>query len=121
MRRYVTTLITAMMLSLTFIGSGDAAGKPKPKQTGNPNVVSAEKVMKNLRHLANVYEEGNHLVVEFKEYLFPYDINKRLNFVRTVADSDCVLKGEPRHIYFYNPGGKQMAEASPSSGIRLTE
>jgi predicted SnoaL-like aldol condensation-catalyzing enzyme len=79
----------------------------------------AQKVMKNVRQLANVYEEGEHLVVEFHEYLFPYDINKRLQFVRAVADADCVITGKPRLIFYYNPDGKQIAQADPINGIRL--
>ena len=67
------------------------------------------------------YEEGDHLVVEFREYLFPNDINKRLKFVRAVADADCIIKGKARTIFYYNPSGKQFAQADKLNGIRLKE
>ena len=82
-------------------------------------VKSAQKIMSNVRSLANVFEEGGHLVVEFKEYLYPYDVNKRLKFVRAVADADCVLTGAPRSIFFYDPGNKEIAKADTVNGVRL--
>ena len=94
-----------------------------PIQYGNADtkIDSAQKVMKNVRYLANIYEEGEHLVVEFHEYLFPYDINKRLQFIRAVADADCVINGKARNIFYYNPGGKQFAQADTLKGVRLIE
>jgi hypothetical protein len=82
---------------------------------------SAQKIMKDVRQLAKVYEEGDHLVVEFHEYLFPSDINGRLKFVRTVADADCIIKGKARTIFYYDPSGKQFAQADTLNGIRLKE
>ncbi len=75
--------------------------------------------MATLNTLAKVYEEGGHLVVEFANYLFPENINKRLDFVRAVADADCVLKRNPRSIFFYNPGNKLIAKADKVNGVRL--
>ena len=89
--------------------------------TADTKMDSAQEVMKNVRQLANVYEEGDHLVVEFREYLFPNDINKRLKFVSAVADADCIIKGKARTIFYYNPSGKQFAQADKLNGIRLKE
>lgn len=110
MQRRLTIIILAAAVFLSMplhLGSADT------------KMDFAQKVMKNVRQLANVYEEGGHLVVEFHEYLFPYDINKRLQFVRAVADADCVITGKPRLIFYYNPDGKQIAQADPINGIRL--
>ena len=82
-------------------------------------VKSAQKIMSNVKQLANVFEEGGHLVVEFHEYLYPSDINQRLRFVRAVADADCVLNGTPRSIFFYNPGNKEIVKADKVNGVRL--
>jgi len=84
-------------------------------------MASAQKVMENVRQMAKVYEEGEHLVVEFHEYLFPYDINQRLKFVSIIADADCVIKGKARTIFFLNPGEKQFAQADRLNGVRLKE
>ena len=84
-------------------------------------MASAQKVMKNARQMAKIYEEGDHLVVEFNEHLSPDDINKRLRIVRAIADADCIIKGEPRSIFFYNPGGKQVAKADRVYGVRLID
>ncbi|MCE5318843.1 MAG: hypothetical protein LLG04_15965 [Parachlamydia sp.] len=84
-------------------------------------VRSAQSIMNNVRTLANVYEEGDHLVVEFKECLFSNDRNQRLRFVRAVADADCVIKGKARLIFFffYDPDDKQIAQADNVNGVRL--
>jgi hypothetical protein len=82
---------------------------------------AATTVMDNLKHIANVFEEGGHLVVEFIQYPYPNDINKRLQLIRAVADADATLTEKARLIYFYNPDGKQMGKAHPYSGIKLTE
>lgn len=87
----------------------------------NSQIKSAKSVMENVRNLANVFEDGPMLVVEFNEYLFPYDVNKRLQFVRAVADADAVLQGEARSIFFYNPGNKKFAKADKYKGVRLED
>lgn len=82
-------------------------------------VKSAQKVMTNVKNLANVFEEGGHLVVEFHTHLYPYDVDQRLRFVRAVADADAVINGKPRSIFFYNPGNKEIAKADTVNGVRL--
>jgi len=120
MKRLITILLTVTALNFSLIPYVCAEGpKGKTKAAKDTRTESAKKVMKNVRQLANVFEESGHLVVEFHEYLFPYDINKRLQFVRAVADADCVLTGKPRLIFYYNPDGKQIAQADPSNGIKL--
>lgn len=113
-------LVVALFFSLP-VYYGSAGSKGKAKVVKDTKMDSAQKVMKSVRQMANVYEEGGHLVVEFHEYLFPYDINKRLQFVRAVADADCVITGKPRLIFYYNPDGRQIAQASPTNGIRLKD
>jgi hypothetical protein len=80
---------------------------------------SAQNIMINVRTLADVYEEGDHLVVEFRDYLFPNDKNQRLRFVRAIADADCVITGKTRSIFFYGPGNKQIAKADKLNGVYL--
>lgn len=81
----------------------------------------AQDIMEQVRRQANVFEEGGNLVVEFHNYLYPNDIDKRLQVVRAVADADCILSGRPRSIFFYNPGNKQIAQADKLNGVRLKE
>ena len=80
---------------------------------------SAQKVMSLVRQDCKIYEEGPHLVVEMKMYM--PDQNKRLAYVRAIADSDCILNGSPRNIYFYDPSGKQIAQADTLNGVRLKD
>ena len=82
-------------------------------------IKTANKIMQTTKQMANVFEEDGRLVIEFQEYLFPYDINKRLNFVRAIADADVILHGSARSIFYYNPGGKQIAKADTLNGVRL--
>lgn len=46
--------------------------------------------------------------------------NQRLGLVRSFADSDACLTGSAREINFYRLG-KLVANASPTSGIRLVD
>jgi hypothetical protein len=94
---------------------------PEPLPPDFSKRSAGETVMNLVRQQANVYEEGDHLVIEFREYLYLYDINKRLAYVRRVADADAVISGKARLIYYYNPGGKLLAKADPWRGVRLVE
>lgn len=106
----------------TSIKDNSKSGSPASQLIAGPDKVhSAQEVIANVRQLANVVEEGDHLVVEFKEYLFPYDINKRLQFVRAIADADCIITGKPRLIFFYNPDKRQIAQADTINGVSLTD
>jgi hypothetical protein len=49
------------------------------------------------------------------------DINSRLAYVQAIANSDCILNGSPRNIYFYDPSGKKIAQADTLNGIRLMD
>jgi len=91
----------------------------RAEQYTKKQIQAAQKVMANTNKLARVYPENDWLVVEFHQYLYPYDINKRLTFVRAVADADVVLHGSPRSIFFYNPGRKKIAKADKYNGVRL--
>ncbi len=98
----------------------DSSPAPDKKYTAS-QIESASTVMENVRQLANVYEDGPMLVVEFNDYLYPHDVNKRLQFVRAVADADAVLQGKARSIYFYEPGNKKFAKADTYNGVRLED
>jgi hypothetical protein len=119
--RVAATVLILLVICIFFIPRVE---QPAPavttKSTYTENqVIFAQEVMKSIRQIANVFEERGSLVVEFNEYLYPNDINEQLRVVRSVADADCVLKGRPRTIFFYNPGGKMMAQADNQNGIRL--
>jgi len=113
--RILPGIIVVVLLS--FIISANFA----PLMAQGSDVSSAKKVMKNAKKIANIFEEGSHLVVEFYSYPFPNDINKRFKLVRSIADADCILKGGPRTIFYYNPGGKKMAQADTLRGVRLVD
>jgi hypothetical protein len=95
--------------------------EPSLRTYSSEQIKTANFIMENVRQLANVFEEGDHLVVKFQHYLFPDDINKRLDFVSAVANADCILVGKPRLIFYYNPDGKQIAQADSLNGIRLKD
>lgn len=78
---------------------------------------AASEAMALINKDCKIYEEGPHLVVEMKMFL--EDKNQRLEYVQAIANSDCVLYGTPRNIYFYDPSGKKIAQADTLSGIRL--
>lgn len=80
---------------------------------------AAQKVMAMVRQDCKVFEEGPHLVVEMKMYIT--DINARLAYVQAIANSDVILNGSPRNIYFYDPSGKKIAQADTLNGIRLMD
>ena len=72
-------------------------------------IQEARGIIEAVRRYADIYQEGSHLVVEFKNYVHPDDI---MELVSSIADADCVLtKGHSRNIYFYDPSNKQIAHA----------
>ena len=71
---------------------------------GEEKVASAQKVMALAKQDCQIYEEGTHLVVEMRMYIT--DPNQRLGYVRAIADSDVILHGKPRTIFFYDPSNK---------------
>jgi len=66
-----------------------------------------------------IYEEGTHLVVEMLRYIT--DPNQRLGYVRAIADSDVILHGQLRNIYFYDPSNNKIAQADTLNGVRLID
>ena len=81
---------------------------------------SAQKVQRMLREMAVWQEKGG--VITFKwgadwDHAAPHE---RLGLVRSFADSDACLTGRAREINFYR-FGKLVAQASPTSGIRLVK
>lgn len=86
---------------------------------GEEKVASAKKVMALAKQDCQIYEEGPHLVVEMRWYIT--DINKRLAYVRAIADSDVILQGQARNIYFYDPSNKKIAQADTLHGVRLID
>lgn len=86
---------------------------------GQAKADAAKKVMAVLQQDCAIYEEGSHLVVEMRMYIDDQD--QRSQYVRTIADTDVILHGKPRNIYFYDPSGKQFAQADTLHGVRLIE
>ena len=72
------------------------------------DILEAQGTMETVKRYADIYEEGTHLVVEFKNYV---DRNDVVELVTSIADADCVLNGGSRNIYFYDPSNKQIAQA----------
>lgn len=72
--------------------------------------------MANAEALCKFTEEPPHLVVECSSPIPPAD---QLGFATAIANADAVLQGGARNIYFYQPGGKQFAQADRLNGIRL--
>ena len=86
---------------------------------GEQKVASAKKVMALANQDCRIYEEDPHLVVEMRMYIT--DPNQRLGYVRAIADSDVILHGQPRNIYFYDPSNKKIAQADTLNGVRLID
>ncbi|MBA3018962.1 MAG: zinc ribbon domain-containing protein [Desulfobacteraceae bacterium] len=89
------------------------------KKWGQQKVASAKKVMAIVNQDCRIYEEGPHLVIEMRMYIT--DPNKLFGYVRAIADSDVILHGQPRNIYFYDPSNKQIAQADTLNGVRLID
>lgn len=87
------------------------------KSYSTEQIQSAQKVMNMAREDCNIFEEGPHLVVEMKMYFT--DPNQLLDYVKAIANSDVVLKGKPRNIYFYDPSNNRIAQADTLNGVRL--
>ncbi len=49
------------------------------------------------------------------------DQYQRFQYVGTIADTDLISHGKPSNIYFYDPSGKQFAQADTLHGVRLIE
>jgi hypothetical protein len=86
---------------------------------GEAKVTSALNVWTTIHKDSAIYEEGWHLVVEMR--FFITDPSKRLEYARAIADTDVILHGKPRTIFFYDPSRKKIAQADTLNGIRLTD
>lgn len=129
--------VIAIVLLVGFVASRCGNNKPQSASTpaatassAQPGQVSPQKYSVEQRQAAQqamalvqqdckVFEEGPHLVVEMKMYIT--DPNSRLAYVRAIANSDVILNGSPRNIYFYDPSGKKIAQADTLNGIRLMD
>lgn len=84
---------------------------------GAEKVAAANKVMDMVKHDCNVFEDNGDLVVEMRNYMD--DRNALLKYVRAIADTDVILHGAARNIYYYDPAGKKIAKADTTYGVRL--
>lgn len=89
------------------------------KTYSDEQIHSAQKIMNIAREDCNIFEEGPHLVVEMKMYI--NNPNQLLRYIRAIADSDVVLHGRTRNIYFYDPSNKKIAQADTLHGVRLVD
>lgn len=130
---WVAWCVAAFMLLVMFnIISGVSHTTPTPAiPTGAPiptvynpvakwgaeKVAAANKVMDMVKHDCNVFEDNGDLVVEMRNYMD--DRNALLKYVRAIADTDVILHGAARNIYYYDPAGKKIAKADTTYGVRL--
>jgi hypothetical protein len=89
------------------------------KKWGQSKVMAAEKVMAMAQQDSTIYEEGSHLVVEMKIHIESPD--QRLQYIRAIADTDVILHGVPRNIYFYGPANRKIGQADMLNGVRLAD
>lgn len=86
---------------------------------GQAKVAAAKKVMTMVQQDASIYEEGSHLVVEMRTYID--EPERRLQYIRAIADTDVILHGSARNVYFYDPSNKKIGQADRLNGIRLVD
>ncbi|MCS0582121.1 hypothetical protein NX784_11010 [Massilia pinisoli] len=86
---------------------------------GQSKAAAAKEVMAMVQQDSKIYEEGSHLVVEMKIYIESPD--QRLQYIRTIADTDMILHGTPRNIYFYDPANRKIGQADTLNGVRLID
>lgn len=106
--------------------AGATVAGPVPKNSYDPvakwgqsKVDAATKVMDLVQEDCVIYEEGSHLVVEMKTYIDSPD--QRLAYMRTIADTDVILHGSPRNIFFYDPANRKIGQADTLNGVRLVD
>jgi hypothetical protein len=46
---------------------------------------------------------------------------ERLQYIRAIADTDVILHGVPRNIYFYDPANRKIGQADTLNGVRLAD
>ncbi len=82
---------------------------------------AAIRIITQVAQMGKIYMDGDFVVVELTYYLFPNDINKRLQFVRAFCDADAQLHHQLRHIFMYNPGDSLVGKCDPYNGVKLAE
>lgn len=79
---------------------------------------AARKVQLMVREMGTWAEQGDRVTFTWGS---DWDhTTQRTGLVHAIADSDACLVGRAREINFYRKGGL-VAQASPKTGIRLTE
>jgi hypothetical protein len=68
---------------------------------------------------ANIYEDGDFLVVEMYEYI--NDKNLLFRYITNIANADAAVNHRARHIFFYDPSKNKIGEADKINGIWLIE
>jgi hypothetical protein len=112
----------ALMVTCFVMSPGPSSSSSERPAYTHEQRESAKQIMDMVKAgMAIVEVEGPHLVVHFTTSGYPADDASRLGLIRTIADADAVLRGgSSRNIYFYDPSGRQMGQADPLDGIRLT-
>ncbi len=83
---------------------------------------SARSVLNNMRALTSMInpEKGKYYIDS--EFWAGMDSSKRLQLMTAVADAHACLEGKARHFQFIDSlTGAEIAEASPTRGIRLLQ
>ncbi len=98
-----------------------AAPAPAPMPAPDARHQAAARVLANARQLAAFEEDNGALVVRFKPGVLPDMTRAQLHqLVSAIADADAVLQGTARGIYCYGPDGRQVAKASPFTGVSVS-
>lgn len=98
-----------------------SCSKEKSKKYTQQKIFSARMVMDEIEKCSSTYDYGESLRIQFHIDM-PYDFKERNNqieLIKAIADADCVLKGKPRLINYYSPGGIHIAQSDPKKGIQF--
>ena len=78
--------------------------------------------MDKVRGLATVKDDNDILRVTFDPGVLPGMEREQLfQFLTAVANADAAITGHARYIYFYDPMGDKVGQASPLTGITLAK
>lgn len=97
-----------------------------PAQEPEPTITYTAEQRKTARVLMDAVK-ANHKVEDSGSILritmasFLEEKNLLWGFLNRVADADAVLNRGPRHVFIYSPDGKKIAEATPTSGLKLVK
>lgn len=101
-------------------GSAPAAGAPARTYTREQRE-AAEFVMGNSQEFATFEDSGSTLRVTFKPMISNAGAETQHELITAIANSDAVLNGRARTIYFYRTDGKKIGQADNVRGIRLLD